>query len=467
MYNTVKARVRVNGDLTDVFLCPQGLKQGEVCSPVLFSLFINELTKDITISGIHGVQLSPDFIQLLILLFADDVALISDSVGGLQTQLNILCNTAKRLELVVNMDKSNIVIFRNGGYRALREKWVFDGNDLKVVNMYKYLGIYLSTRLSFVYTMSDLAERAKKGTVAIIRMLWSIGEYSPATFFKLFDCQIQPILTYGSEIWGLTKNQEIIERVHLFALRRFLGANPKAPKHLIYSETGRYPIFVATHIKCIKFWFRLIQMDNTKYPKKAYDMLLNLQSHNYDTWACKVRNTLYRYGFGHVWEAQGVGHLNMFITILRQRLIDCFEQDWHAGLESHSFFDVYSSFKQTISISCHLNIITNIKLRNVMSRFRIGMSPLKCHFLQYTPKSNRELYCPFCTNVRETEMHFVLCCHKYENLRKELIPAKYYRLPSMFKFSLLLACENKVIVNRLSLFVSKALKLRHECMLMN
>ena len=95
MYAIVKARVRAEGELTDVFLCPRGLKQGEVCTPVLFSLFINELTKDITESGKHGIQLAPDLIELLILLFADDVFLFSDSVFGLQTQLNILFNTCQ------------------------------------------------------------------------------------------------------------------------------------------------------------------------------------------------------------------------------------------------------------------------------------------------------------------------------------------------------------------------------------
>ena len=87
----------LGGKLTNVFLCPHGLKQGEVCSPVLFSLFINELTKDIIESGKHGIQLAPDLIELLILLFADNVILLSDtsdSVFGLQTQLNVLFNTA-------------------------------------------------------------------------------------------------------------------------------------------------------------------------------------------------------------------------------------------------------------------------------------------------------------------------------------------------------------------------------------
>ena len=47
-----------------------------------FPLFINELTKDITERGKHGIQLATDLIELLILLFADDVVLLSDSVIG-------------------------------------------------------------------------------------------------------------------------------------------------------------------------------------------------------------------------------------------------------------------------------------------------------------------------------------------------------------------------------------------------
>ena len=105
-------------------------------------LFINELTKDIIESGKHGIQLAPDLIERLILLFADDVVLLPDSVFGLQTQLNVLFNTAKRLDLIVNLDKSNIVVFRNGGHLALNEKWCIGNEELEVVNMYKYLGVY-------------------------------------------------------------------------------------------------------------------------------------------------------------------------------------------------------------------------------------------------------------------------------------------------------------------------------------
>ena len=85
---------------------------------------------------------------------------------------------------------------------------VFGDQVLEIVNKYKYLGMYLTTRLTFSPTLDDLANRARKGMLAIVKVLWSIGEHSPEIVFKQFDSQIQPILTYGSEIWGLSDNLE-------------------------------------------------------------------------------------------------------------------------------------------------------------------------------------------------------------------------------------------------------------------
>ena len=107
MYNVVKSKVRAGNDLTESFTCPRGLKQEEICSPVLFSLFIDELANEIMQRGKHGIQVIPDLVEIVILLFADDGILVSDTVCGLQNQLNVLCNTADHLgRVVVNLDKS-------------------------------------------------------------------------------------------------------------------------------------------------------------------------------------------------------------------------------------------------------------------------------------------------------------------------------------------------------------------------
>ncbi|WP_419592448.1 RNA-directed DNA polymerase, partial [Thiolapillus sp.] len=178
MYNNVKARVRCGAKLTEYVNCTAGVKQGDVCSPILFCLFINELALEVINKGRHGVGFMFDAFELFILLLADDVILVSETVVGLQTQLNSLQNAASELELKVNMNKSNIIVFRKGGYLGARERWTYSGVVLPVVNVYKYLGIYFTTRLSFVSACKDLASRAKNALLCILKRLRMLNNNS-------------------------------------------------------------------------------------------------------------------------------------------------------------------------------------------------------------------------------------------------------------------------------------------------
>eukprot|EP00745_Piridium_sociabile_P040619 TRINITY_DN784_c0_g2_i2.p1 TRINITY_DN784_c0_g2~~TRINITY_DN784_c0_g2_i2.p1 ORF type:complete len:579 (+),score=61.48 TRINITY_DN784_c0_g2_i2:324-2060(+) len=59
VYKSVLACVRVNGIYSDFFDCPNGVKQGCLLSPQMFSFFINELAMELSRKGRHGIQLIP------------------------------------------------------------------------------------------------------------------------------------------------------------------------------------------------------------------------------------------------------------------------------------------------------------------------------------------------------------------------------------------------------------------------
>ena len=52
-YGKVLLCVRVNGEFIDMFDCPQGLRQGCVLSPTLFSIVINEIATSVANEGKH------------------------------------------------------------------------------------------------------------------------------------------------------------------------------------------------------------------------------------------------------------------------------------------------------------------------------------------------------------------------------------------------------------------------------
>ena len=461
MYNTVKAKVRVGSDVTESFTCPRGVKQGEVCSPVLFTLFIEELAKEVCQRGRHGVQLMPELVQILILMFADDVTLIADSVCGLQTQLNILRQMACNLGLIVNLDKSNIVVFRNGGHLSHNEKWKYGNSVIEVVNVYKYLGIFLSTRMSFSHSLNDMASRAKKGIICILKLLWRLGEKSPSIFFKLFDAQIQPMLTYGAEVWGVETDLKIIEKVHLFALKRFLNVSSRTPNNLVYGETGRYPLSVNILTKSVKFWLRIIKMPQERLPRKTYQMLLFIHQNNKNTWASSICFLLFKYGFAVVWENQGVGNEHLFLKTLKERLCAEFCANWSACLQSSDRYIVYSSLKTRFGLPLYLETVKHVQARTLFIRLRLGVSQIKPHRLRFVRNANDDdLLCPACGEATESEIHFMLVCPAYADIRQELIARKYYRQPSLAKLSQLLASEHKQVLYNLTNYLRKAFEMR-------
>jgi len=88
MYNNVQSCVRGCNSLSEYFNCVVGLKQGEVMSPILFSLFIEDV--ELFLQDDVNCGLSFNHIMFVLMLFADDMVILGNSPADLQQRLDLL-----------------------------------------------------------------------------------------------------------------------------------------------------------------------------------------------------------------------------------------------------------------------------------------------------------------------------------------------------------------------------------------
>ena len=154
MYGKATSKVSANNTYSASFPCRKGVGQGCNLSPLLFSLFINNLETYLTSNESGSFTLSS--LQTHLLLFADDLMLLADSHSGLQESMNRLNEFCKAWELHVNIEKTKVIVFNKK-----KQELQFSLSDTKV-EFTKYLGIILAENGSLRPAISTLANQASK-----------------------------------------------------------------------------------------------------------------------------------------------------------------------------------------------------------------------------------------------------------------------------------------------------------------
>jgi hypothetical protein len=250
----------------------------------------------------------------------------------------------------------------------------------------------------------------------------------------------------------------------MFACKRFLSVTTNTPNIMIYGDLGRFPLYVDGILSVIRYWFKIQYMTPCRLPKQAYTMLFNRISgsegdaNERQNWAFVVKDCLDKFGFSHVWIFSGVGDQKLFLKIFRQRIIDCFQQDWFFKLNNSNRYETYRSFKSLFEPERYLSALTLRKFRTAFVRLRFGVNQLNSNSKRFTKESDA---CPFCL-VSETELHFLLFCPVYTALRQKYIH-KYYRYNAFNRaepMSFLLHNSSEYITRSVSMFIFYALKER-------
>jgi hypothetical protein len=453
MYSSLVSCIRVNDVYSDFFECPVGVRQGCVLSPTLFSIFINQLANHMNEAGRHGVQMLPGLLELFILLFADDVALLSLSPVGLQNQLNILENFCSQIQLEINVQKTKIMVFRKGGVLSKHEQWYLYNEKVEIVNQYCYLGYIFTPSASPKIGTSQLVKKSKKAMIALTNAFKHNREMTREAYFKIFDGKILPILTYASEIWGVNRLDNV-EKIHLQGCKSFLGVPIQTPNKMVYGDLGRHPLFIKTYISALKYWLKLLRMHQDRLPYQAYRMLLTVDASGGQCWVSLLKNILCKTGFMYVWFFQGVGDENCFLALFQQRLTDMYIQEWSEAMKNSERHQQYLKMKESFNRDNYLVNIDRFYFRACVSKARFNMLPLNGNINRFNSNLSKKM-CPFCLNVIEDEEHFMFDCPMYVELRDKFLHTQRF-LP----LHVILSTKSKNRVRSIANYIVFALRKR-------
>ena len=144
MYQNIKSCVKHQGQLSDFFRSENGVRQGENLSPILFSLFLNDLQQHLGSDGVRGIELNDQidetlWLKLLVMLYADDTIIVSDDERDFQICLNSFQNYCNNWNLSVNVKKTKVIVF--GSRNNANFNFTLGANKLEIVDTYHYLGV--------------------------------------------------------------------------------------------------------------------------------------------------------------------------------------------------------------------------------------------------------------------------------------------------------------------------------------
>ena len=108
MYVNECLQVRWNSLVSDRFSIANGVKQGVVLSPILFSIYMDKLIKQLR-NSIIGCKIVNQYVGVF--CYADDISLVCPSITGLK-QMVLLCETyVEEYNIRFNSSTSQLIHF--------------------------------------------------------------------------------------------------------------------------------------------------------------------------------------------------------------------------------------------------------------------------------------------------------------------------------------------------------------------
>lgn len=177
------------------------------------------------------------------------------------TQFN---NELKKLNLIINLAKTNTIIF-NHKIDIFTNYDILLGNcTIKNVNQVKILGIIIDNKLNFTINSKSLKANCNKYLNLLKVFSKTKGGAHPLTMLQINNALINSRILYNTIVSNISKkNNNIIQVIQNQALRICMGYIKTTPINVILTETCKLPFIIQDELATAKFLTKQIYYDNT------------------------------------------------------------------------------------------------------------------------------------------------------------------------------------------------------------
>jgi hypothetical protein len=259
LYSGCEACISVGGQESEWFPMSTGVRQGCPMSPTLFNVFMDFMARLVTsrcrqqgVRGFHvafrtsGQLVEPpcradECIALLMLLYADDLALLESSGEGLEAAMGVLQQVAAEWGMSINYPKTKAVAFGHSEQQQPAPLQVQGGEQVGYEQQFCYLGGVQESSGGLELELGRRLSAAGAHWHWIRKRVCKAPGVSLKTRMAWYKAFVVPTLLYGgAESWAPTESQlHQLDTFNTSCLRSLLGSSRRHPTMLSNEEVYR------------------------------------------------------------------------------------------------------------------------------------------------------------------------------------------------------------------------------------
>jgi Reverse transcriptase (RNA-dependent DNA polymerase) len=291
LHSGTYAAVRLDGKVGSRFDVTAGVRQGCVIAPTLFNIFIDHVVRKaldlmlekhpdcgIKIQG-QREQASglPPFERIIMLMYADDLVLMSHSAEELAEMLVIIDKVASEFGMKINAAKTEVQIQRHRGEAnvaaGVHVDFSVSTGVVETATDFKYLGGWVQEDGSMDKEVGVRRGRGL-GVFQSFDKVWSNKKLLLNQKMAVYNSFVLPHFTYGCETWNCTSDHlHKLETAHSACLRRIMGVDLTARHTLnhIRKVCGSQPVELVIVKRTFQWLGHVARMPDSRLPKLVYD----------------------------------------------------------------------------------------------------------------------------------------------------------------------------------------------------